>query len=325
MVNRFSVLCCLFCLLLNTSQAADFIASVDRKELTIDEKLVLTLALFSSDTRLRAQGMNPNIDVTLLADSFDIGTPRNKTNYNIFRTQGRATSSLEIELFPKTTGNLTIPSFNVDGLTTQAISIKVLPSEYGNAPLAFSRSGVNQDSVWQGQQLVIFHDTYYRVELESAKLGGNIELEPQHLELFEHYRLPASERTEQHQGFTYKVLRNSWSLFPSNSGELTINLPDTWLVTADKKQLRLPHTSLNVEVKTLPSPVDTTALIGEAKISAEPITQSTHSGELNSWLLMRKEEGVIDALYRHWMLGGATEAEKLPRWSVIRNVLGWVE
>lgn len=46
---------------------------------------------------------------------------------------------------------------------------------------------------------------------------------------------------------------------------------------------------------------------------------------LNSWLLMKKEEGVIDALYRHWMLGEAAEAEKLPRWSVIRNVLGWVD
>jgi Na+/H+-dicarboxylate symporter/ABC-type amino acid transport substrate-binding protein len=46
---------------------------------------------------------------------------------------------------------------------------------------------------------------------------------------------------------------------------------------------------------------------------------------LNSWLLMKKEEGVIDALYKHWMLGEAAEVEKLPRWSVIRNVLGWVE
>jgi len=46
---------------------------------------------------------------------------------------------------------------------------------------------------------------------------------------------------------------------------------------------------------------------------------------LNSWLLMKNEEGAIDALYRHWMLGGAAEAEKLPRWSVIRNILGWVE
>jgi len=46
---------------------------------------------------------------------------------------------------------------------------------------------------------------------------------------------------------------------------------------------------------------------------------------VNSWILMTKEEGLIDALYRHWMLGEATEAERLPRWSIIQNVLGWVE
>ncbi len=46
---------------------------------------------------------------------------------------------------------------------------------------------------------------------------------------------------------------------------------------------------------------------------------------VNSWLLMKKDEGFIDALYKHWMLGEATEAERLPRWSVVQNVLGWVE
>lgn len=45
----------------------------------------------------------------------------------------------------------------------------------------------------------------------------------------------------------------------------------------------------------------------------------------NAWLLAKQAEGTVDKLYRHWMLGGAAEAEKAPRWSVIRNVLGWVE
>jgi ABC-type amino acid transport substrate-binding protein len=45
----------------------------------------------------------------------------------------------------------------------------------------------------------------------------------------------------------------------------------------------------------------------------------------NSWILMTKEAGLIDALYRHWMLGEAIEKDKLPRWSIIRNALGWVE
>ena len=45
----------------------------------------------------------------------------------------------------------------------------------------------------------------------------------------------------------------------------------------------------------------------------------------NAWLLAEKSEGAVDTLYRHWMLGEAAKAEKTPRWSVIRDVLGWVE
>ena len=45
----------------------------------------------------------------------------------------------------------------------------------------------------------------------------------------------------------------------------------------------------------------------------------------NTWLLAKQSEGEVDRLYRHWMLGEAAIAEKAPRWSVIRNVLGWVE
>jgi len=45
----------------------------------------------------------------------------------------------------------------------------------------------------------------------------------------------------------------------------------------------------------------------------------------NTWLLAQQSEGAVDTLYRHWMLGGAVEEKRAPRWSVIRNVLGWVE
>jgi Na+/H+-dicarboxylate symporter/ABC-type amino acid transport substrate-binding protein len=45
----------------------------------------------------------------------------------------------------------------------------------------------------------------------------------------------------------------------------------------------------------------------------------------NAWLLAEKSEGAVDTLYKHWMLGEAAKAEKTPRWSVIRDVLGWVE
>ena len=282
MVNLIRIVILLIALL-PTAYAAEFTATVDRSELTTDEHLVLTLSLFNSDTRLRAQGVNPNIDLTVLADDFDIGTPRNKTNYNVFRNRGRATSSLEVELFPKTTGTFTIPTFSVDNTSTQTINIKVLDSKYSNAPLAFSKAGVNHTSVWQHQQLVAYIDTYYRTELESAKLGGNIELEPRPLEVHEHYRLPASERTEQHHGFTYQVKRASWAIFPLDSGILSIYLPDTWIVTTNQEKLRLPHQTIKVDVKALPTQLAANTLIGKPSISLESVQKSDTVGNINSW------------------------------------------
>ncbi len=45
---------------------------------------------------------------------------------------------------------------------------------------------------------------------------------------------------------------------------------------------------------------------------------------LNAWLLNARGGGTVGALYRYWMLGevGATRP---PRWSVARDVLGWIE
>ncbi len=34
--------------------------------------------------------------------------------------------------------------------------------------------------------------------------------------------------------------------------------------------------------------------------------------------------GVNEAIYRHWILGQSSKAGE-PRWSIIRDVLGWVE
>ena len=45
---------------------------------------------------------------------------------------------------------------------------------------------------------------------------------------------------------------------------------------------------------------------------------------LDTWLLNAEADGTVDALYRYWMLGQVKETQP-PRWSVIRNVLGWID
>jgi Na+/H+-dicarboxylate symporter/ABC-type amino acid transport substrate-binding protein len=45
---------------------------------------------------------------------------------------------------------------------------------------------------------------------------------------------------------------------------------------------------------------------------------------INAWLALKKTEGTIDQLYDKWILG-KVDTQKAPRWSVIRNVLHWID
>jgi hypothetical protein len=45
---------------------------------------------------------------------------------------------------------------------------------------------------------------------------------------------------------------------------------------------------------------------------------------LEHWVELRKKDGTMQDYYDHWVLGKNPHAQE-PRWSVIRNVLDWVE
>ena len=45
---------------------------------------------------------------------------------------------------------------------------------------------------------------------------------------------------------------------------------------------------------------------------------------IDMWIELKRRDGTLDALYRHWVLGQDAVARR-PRWSVIRDVLHWVQ
>ena len=45
---------------------------------------------------------------------------------------------------------------------------------------------------------------------------------------------------------------------------------------------------------------------------------------VSQWISLNKKNGTIDALFDHW-IAGAGVASGEPRWSIIRNVLHWVD
>jgi hypothetical protein len=280
---RYALIALLATLNLATAQAAEFNASVDRKELLLQEHVVLTLSLVNSDTRLRAEGISPNVDLSVLTKDFDIGTPHVENRYNIYRGQGRSTSALSVDLFPRRAGRLTIPAFTIDGLSTAPITIVAHPLPAGSLPEIFSKAGVSSQNVWQRQQVVAWLDVYHRIELKTASIGEYIETEPMAIELMEHQDLPQSERKETVGGVAYGVTRIAWALFPKQSGTLTVHLPDVWAVTADGRKLRLPHQQQRVEVKALPAEVSADIAVGTPILTQTTPNPAPTVNNISTW------------------------------------------
>jgi ABC-type amino acid transport substrate-binding protein len=46
------------------------------------------------------------------------------------------------------------------------------------------------------------------------------------------------------------------------------------------------------------------------------------AGTVNTWIELKRKDGTIDRLFAHWILGQDSTPRR-PRWSIMRNVLGW--
>jgi ABC-type amino acid transport substrate-binding protein len=73
-----------------------------------------------------------------------------------------------------------------------------------------------------------------------------------------------------------------------------------------------------------------TVAIPHPDIITVPLAYAMPHGErelrdiVNTWITLRKQDRTIASLYDRWILGQSA-ASKQPRWSVIRNVLHWIE
>jgi Na+/H+-dicarboxylate symporter/ABC-type amino acid transport substrate-binding protein len=45
---------------------------------------------------------------------------------------------------------------------------------------------------------------------------------------------------------------------------------------------------------------------------------------VNTWIALKQKDGTLDAVYKHWILG-QDAAPRQPRWSIVRDVLHWME
>lgn len=258
------LLCTVVALPYGHAAGGQLTAAVDRKELYLNEHVVLTLSLVNSDTRLRAEGVAPNVDLTVLAGQFELGMPRTDFRFNLAREERRATSELTVELFPRRSGRLTIPAFSVDGLRTQPLVLQVLPLPADARPEVFARSGVTRRELHVGEQTLLYLDLYYRTSLKQAEFGATLEAEPLQIEV---HALPNAERREKVDGLDYNVTRSAWAVSPQSDAPVTLHLPALWIETRAGKRWRLPAQEQRLVVQALPADLPPGALAARPQLS----------------------------------------------------------
>ena len=59
-------------------------------------------------------------------------------------------------------------------------------------------------------------------------------------------------------------------------------------------------------------------------VFAMPIDARDLDRLVDTWIELKREDGTIDELHAHWIRGEQLR-QQAPRWSVVRNVLAWVD
>ena len=194
--------------------SATLTSSVDRTSLSIDETLRLSITLSDTSTK-----RSPNLD--LLNTDFDVLSSNQSSMVRTYN--GRVATSTEwtITLGPKKTGTLVIPSFNVDGIISDALEIKVSASKplvHGQQKDISIETIINKDSVYVQEQLTLTH----RLMFDASINVDQLDAEPVELDNAVIEKLPDAKYQKNINGKTFYVFEYSYAIFPQSSGEILI-------------------------------------------------------------------------------------------------------
>ncbi|GAB2929597.1 BatD family protein [Rheinheimera gaetbuli] len=192
-------------------------ARVDKNPALQGEAVTLEVV---ADKRLAADAINFRV----LESDFTVMVPSVSSSTQIINGQSSQSTSWKVVLLPKRTGELTIPAFNVQGFTTDAITLKVLEEQVNTAATSntelFLRAEIEQNQLYV-QQL-----TYYQV---SIFFNGDLQRGSLSEPVIEGASVTQVgqdvEGSELVNGIRYRTITRRYAITPQRSGNFTINAP----------------------------------------------------------------------------------------------------
>ncbi len=191
-------------------------ASVDKNPAIEGESLVLeVIANDSVDTNA--------LDTSILLKDFIVGRISSSSQTRIINGQSSRQTKWTTVLIPTQTGQVIIPALNVDGITTQPITLNVLDksnSELQKNKDIFITAATNKNSVYVQEQLSLTIKLHFGVALESASLS-----EP----IMENATITPAGKDKQTEeiinGRRYQVIERQYTITPLSSGDYSLDIP----------------------------------------------------------------------------------------------------
>lgn len=234
-------------------------ASVDKNPVIVNESVILTVTA-DDDVERNA------LDTSALLTDFIVGRTSVSSQTSMINFTTSRTTSWNTVLIPRKTGELTIPSFDVNGVKTQAIKLKVLAAT--DAPASsqqdlFITTEASATDIYVQQQITLTVKLHFAAELKRGSLteptlaGANI--------------LQVGKDKESENiinGKRYRIIERVYAISPQQSGDVTLKAPifsgeiilpstrrSNFLSFADTKPVSVVGDDIKLSVKAIPPQV----------------------------------------------------------------------
>ncbi|RTR34263.1 BatD family protein [Shewanella atlantica] len=186
--------------------------SVDRNPAVEGEYLVLTI---NADDDISTG----KLDTSALLHDFIVGRTSVSRSTQIVNFDSKKLTRWQVLLAPKRSGNILIPPFTIDGVSSEPISLSVVPagSQTQQMQSLFVRTSLSTEEAYVGQLITYKVKLFLAVDLQRGVLSAPAIDGAQIKQLGEDV-----DTTEIVNGRRYRVIERTYGIIADQPGELTI-------------------------------------------------------------------------------------------------------
>lgn len=206
---------------------------------------------------------------------------------NVRSDSQRNLQTLNVELYPRRTGSLTVPALSLGEMKSREQTVLISNAMVGETATLVNLT-VSGQKVWQRQQVLA------AVEIKSAHRFFNITLEPFKLKGFEVRPFVAAREPIDGDPHYRSRIRVGWSIFPLVSGAYTLELPMLKYEQGGLTQRRFFLPRIDIQVRELPQYIPPNMPVAKVHIASSIVTSGLlRTGHLAYWNIILSAEDTL--------------------------------